>query len=58
MVIHPMIQPNFTANIEYKRQVSIRIQPPAMSLCPHFGEVFMKMIQQTAKSATKNGGDF
>ena len=24
----------------------------------HFGEVFMKMIQQTAKSATKNDGDF
>ena len=22
-----------------------------------FGEVFMKMIQQTAKSATKNDGD-
>ena len=24
----------------------------------HFGEVLMKMIQQTAKSATKNDGDF
>ena len=24
----------------------------------HFGEVFMKMIQQTAKSATKDDGDF
>ena len=23
----------------------------------HFDEVFMKMIQQTAKSATKNDGD-
>ena len=24
----------------------------------HFGKFFMKMIQQTAKSATKNDGDF
>ena len=24
----------------------------------HFGAVFMKMIQQTAKSAAKNDGDF
>ena len=38
---------------------SIRIQLPAMSVqhvlaTPNFEEIFMKMIQQTSKSANKN----